>query len=93
MVDFLSQKGFTKLAPWARGVDTALFNPDKKQAPEDVYAGLAFGLVIIEAMASGLPVAAMAAGAQGHAASGEPLSQPQETYSPDISVFARETVS
>ena len=40
MVDFLGQKGFTKLAPWARGVDTALFNPDKKQAPEDVYAGL-----------------------------------------------------
>jgi len=26
--------------PWARGVDTVLFNPDKKNAPEDVYAGL-----------------------------------------------------
>lgn len=40
MVDFLSARGFTKLAPWARGVDTVLFNPDKKNAPEDVYAGL-----------------------------------------------------
>jgi len=41
MVDFLTDRGFTKLAPWARGVDTVLFNPDKKNAPEDVYAGLA----------------------------------------------------
>jgi len=41
MVEFLEQRGFTKLAPWARGVDTVLFNPDKKNAPEDVYAGLA----------------------------------------------------
>lgn len=40
MVDFLKERGFTKLAPWARGVDTVLFNPDKKNAPEDVYAGL-----------------------------------------------------
>jgi len=40
MVDFLESRGFTKLAPWARGVDTVLFNPDKKNAPEDVYAGL-----------------------------------------------------
>ena len=40
MVDFLSERGFTKLAPWARGVDTVLFNPDKAAAPEDVYAGL-----------------------------------------------------
>ena len=40
MVDFLKERGFTKLAPWARGVDTVLFNPDKKQAPTDVYAGL-----------------------------------------------------
>ncbi len=41
MVEFLKTRGFTRLAPWARGVDTVLFNPDKKQAPEDVYAGLA----------------------------------------------------
>jgi len=40
MVDFLKVRGFTKLAPWARGVDTVLFNPDKKEAPDDVYAGL-----------------------------------------------------
>ena len=40
MVEFLSKRGFTKLAPWARGVDTELFNPDKRSAPEDVYAGL-----------------------------------------------------
>lgn len=41
MVEFLSKRRFTKLAPWARGVDTVLFNPDKKNAPEDVYEGLA----------------------------------------------------
>ena len=41
MVEFLKARGFTRLAPWARGVDTALFNPDKKTAPDDVYAGLA----------------------------------------------------
>lgn len=40
MVDFLAERGFTRLAPWARGVDTVLFNPDKKNAPDDVYAGL-----------------------------------------------------
>lgn len=40
MVEFLDKRGFTKLAPWARGVDTVLFNPDKKAAPKDVYAGL-----------------------------------------------------
>lgn len=40
MVEFLKLRGFTKLAPWARGVDTVLFNPDKKNAPDDVYAGL-----------------------------------------------------
>lgn len=40
MVEFLETRGFTKLAPWARGVDTNLFNPDKKQKPEDVYEGL-----------------------------------------------------
>ncbi|WP_427453904.1 glycosyltransferase family 4 protein [Litorimonas sp. WD9-15] len=40
MVEFLDERGFTRLAPWARGVDTVLFNPDKKSAPDDVYAGL-----------------------------------------------------
>lgn len=44
MVDFLSERGFTKLAPWARGVDTELFNPscrhDVAPQSEDVYAGL-----------------------------------------------------
>lgn len=40
MVEFLEVRGFTRLAPWARGVDTVLFNPNKKTAPDDVYAGL-----------------------------------------------------
>ena len=40
MVTFLQERGFTRLAAWARGVDTVLFNPDKKNAPTDVYAGL-----------------------------------------------------
>ena len=40
MVDFLSQRGFKNLAPWARGVDTELFNPDKRAAPNSVYANL-----------------------------------------------------
>ena len=40
MVEFLAERGFTRLSPWARGVDTILFNPDKKSAPEDVYADL-----------------------------------------------------
>lgn len=40
MVEFLNARGFTGLAPWARGVDTELFNPDKRANPEDVYAGL-----------------------------------------------------
>ena len=41
MVEFLETRGFTKLSAWARGVDTDLFNPDKRQAPEDIYVGLA----------------------------------------------------
>ena len=41
MVEFLKERGFTRLAAWARGVDTVLFNPDKTNAPEDVYTGLA----------------------------------------------------
>ena len=40
MVAFLKERGFTNLAPWARGVDTAVFNPDKRFAPEDVYKNL-----------------------------------------------------
>ena len=44
MVEFLEARGFTKLAPWARGVDTVLFNPDKAAGQEgsleDVYADL-----------------------------------------------------
>lgn len=40
MVEFLDAKGFKNLAPWARGVDLATFNPTRKNSPEDVYAGL-----------------------------------------------------
>ena len=40
MVEFLNKRGFTNLSPWARGVDTALFHPDKRFNPDDVYAGL-----------------------------------------------------
>lgn len=40
MVEFLNARGFTNLSPWARGVDTTLFNPNKKSAPDDVYDGL-----------------------------------------------------
>ena len=40
MVKFLGDKGFTNLAPWARGVDTKLFHPDRRFEPEDVYQGL-----------------------------------------------------
>lgn len=40
MVDFLKERNFTNLAPWARGVDVELFNPEKRFAPEDVYEGL-----------------------------------------------------
>ena len=41
MRDFLSARGFTKLSVWARGVDTALFHPNKRAAPEDVFKDLA----------------------------------------------------
>ncbi|WP_051279977.1 glycosyltransferase family 4 protein [Hellea balneolensis] len=40
MVEFLDKQGFTNLAPWARGVDTAEFHPDKRFAPKDVYKDL-----------------------------------------------------
>ncbi len=40
MVEFLDSRGFTNLAPWARGVDTADFHPDKRFAPQDVYKDL-----------------------------------------------------
>lgn len=40
MVEFLDKRGFTNLAPWARGVDTEQFHPDKRFAPEDLYKDL-----------------------------------------------------
>jgi len=40
MVKFLSQRGFTGLAPWARGVDLSLFHTGQRFNPEDVYEGL-----------------------------------------------------
>lgn len=40
MAAFLKGKNFTGLGVWTRGVDTVLFHPDKRQAPDDVYAGL-----------------------------------------------------
>lgn len=40
MVEFLDGKGFKNLAPWARGVDLDIFNPLRRNAPEDVYKGL-----------------------------------------------------
>jgi glycosyltransferase involved in cell wall biosynthesis len=41
MVEFLKARDFKHLAPWARGVDLEQFNPKWREAPEDVYAGLA----------------------------------------------------
>jgi len=40
MVEFLKERGFTNLAPWARGVDTSVFHPHKRFAPKDVYKDL-----------------------------------------------------
>jgi len=40
MVEFLEKRGFENLAPWARGVDMDIFNPQRRFSPEDVYAGL-----------------------------------------------------
>jgi len=41
MVDFLASRGFKNLVPWARGVNTDQFSPDKRFQPEDIYKGLA----------------------------------------------------
>jgi len=40
MVDFLAARGFKNLVPWARGVNTDQFNPEKRFAPKDVYKDL-----------------------------------------------------
>ena len=40
MVEFLDARGFTNLAPWARGVDTKVFHTNKRFAPDDVYKDL-----------------------------------------------------
>lgn len=40
MVEFLKDRGFTDLAPWARGVDLSLFHAGQKSNPEDVYKDL-----------------------------------------------------
>src|SRR5205823_3354398 len=40
MREELERHGFRNLSPWSKGVDTDLFNPDKRGRP-DVYAGLA----------------------------------------------------
>ncbi|WP_371396139.1 glycosyltransferase family 4 protein [Fretibacter rubidus] len=40
MVEFLDARGFTGLAPWARGVDLSIFRPDQRANPTDVYDGL-----------------------------------------------------
>jgi glycosyltransferase involved in cell wall biosynthesis len=40
MVEFLQERGFENLAPWARGVDMETFHPSRRHTPEDVYADL-----------------------------------------------------
>lgn len=40
MVEFLRERGFTKLAPWARGVNMEIFNPGRRADPGDIYEGL-----------------------------------------------------
>lgn len=40
MVEFLKERGFTGLAPWARGVDLSLFHTGQRENPEDVYKDL-----------------------------------------------------
>ena len=44
MVDFLEERGFQNLAPWARGVDLDIFNPACRHSPnapqDDVYKDL-----------------------------------------------------
>jgi len=44
MVKFLHERGFANLAPWARGVDTVLFHPDKRAKPENIYEDVYKGL-------------------------------------------------
>lgn len=41
MVAFLSKRGFKNLVPWARGVNTDQFSPQKRFMPDDVYKDLA----------------------------------------------------
>ena len=40
MVEFLRKRGFTGLAPWARGVDLSMFHTAQRFNPQDCYAGL-----------------------------------------------------
>ena len=41
MRDMLTERGFNNITPWARGVDTELFHPDKRHmGGESVYEGL-----------------------------------------------------
>jgi len=40
MVEFLKDKDFKNLAPWARGVDLEQFSPDNRFSPEDIYKDL-----------------------------------------------------
>src|SRR5262245_55499727 len=41
MMELLQSKGFKNITPWTRGVDTVLFNPDKRDAENGVFKGLA----------------------------------------------------
>jgi len=40
MVEFLQTRGFTGLAPWARGVDLSIFHTGQRFNPDDVYKNL-----------------------------------------------------
>jgi glycosyltransferase involved in cell wall biosynthesis len=40
MVDLLESKGFGRITPWSRGVDTELFNPQLRDVEGGVFAGL-----------------------------------------------------
>jgi glycosyltransferase involved in cell wall biosynthesis len=41
MRDELTARGFNNITPWARGVDTELFHPDKRDIDGGLYEGLA----------------------------------------------------